>query len=391
MTTRFFGLLLSLFVTLAAVAPAGAQPIREVSAEEQTEAAQRPSDVGVAIAIPPAPEGFEETRDGSIVWQFPGAARGVVDALRETTRADLVRISGDLGAADAEVTLRVARDPDEMRACAPPEAPPPAYAVGVAYPGLSLIILTLSAPTTWERPPIDRVLLHEWSHIALYRATAGRPVPLWFNEGLAIHEARERSMDRVRTLWEGTVRDTLIPLDSLSARFPSRPNSVDLAYAESADFVGWLFERGDAGSAEVGRMLERIAGGQGFEESISQTFSAGIGQLEDEWRAELGRRYAALPLLLGSSLAWIIVLVLLVFAYRRRRKDDARTLARWGADEAREEVARIAQARAELEALRAASDAEVDAETDDGERPPPRPLEDGVPRVVHDGQRHTLH
>ena len=214
--------------------------------------------------------------------------------------------------------------------------------------------------------------------------------PSWFNEGLAIHEARERSMDRVRTLWEATVRDSLLPLDSLSAHFPTRPHAVDLAYAESADFVGWLFERGDAGSTEVGRMLERIGDGQRFDEAISQTFSAGIGQLEDEWRTALGRRYAALPLLLGSSLAWIIVLVLLVFAYRRRRKDDARTLARWEADEAREDAARIARARAELDALRAESDAEVDAEVD-GDPPPPRPHEDGVPRVVHEGQRHTLH
>ncbi len=383
MIARFLALLLSLSMALVVPAAATAQPSEEPTAE-------RPSDVGIALALPAAPEGFEETRDGSIVWQFPTPARSLVDALRETTRADLARVTRELGAEEQDVLVRVARDPDEMRACAPPEAPPPGYAVGVAYPGLSLIVLTLSAPTTWERPPIDRVLVHEWSHVALHRAVGGRHVPLWFNEGLAIHEARERSMDRVRTLWEATVRDTLIPLDALSARFPARPHAVDLAYAESADFVGWLFERGDSGASEVGRMLERIADGQGFEEAASQTFSAGLGQLEDEWRTELGRRYAALPLLLGSSLAWIVVLVLLVLAYRRRRKDDARTLARWEADEAREEVARVARARAELDALRAESDAEVDAATEE-DAPPPRPPEDGVPRVVHEGQRHTLH
>jgi hypothetical protein len=387
---RFLAFVVALWMMLGA-ASVSAQPLREDAAQPAPTALERPSDVGIAIAVPPLPEGFDETRDGIVLWQFPAAARGLVDALRDTTRADLTRVTRDLGASEEEVIVRVARDPDEMRACAPPDAPPPSYAVGVAYPGLSLIILTLSAPTTWERPPVDRVLVHEWSHVSLHRAIGGRSVPLWFNEGLAIHEARERSMDRVRTLWEATVRDTLIPLDSLSSHFPARPHAVDLAYAESADFVGWLFERGDAGSTEVGRMLERIADGQRFEEAISQTFSAGIGQLEDEWRTELGRRYAALPLLLGSSLAWIVVLVLLVLAYRRRRKDDARTLARWEADEAREEVARLARARADLDALRAESDAEVDAETDDGAPPRPRPPEDGVPRVVHDGQRHTLH
>lgn len=378
MLTRFLALL-GLLAVLLAAPRAGAQ-----------RAYATPADLLDAAAVPAMPDGFEEVREGDVTWQFPSAARELVTLVREQTASDRARVTRELGAPSGEVLIRVGRDPDEMTALAPPDAPPPAYAVGVTYPRLSLVLLTLTAPSTWERPPVDRVLVHEWSHLSLHRALGDAHAPLWFDEGLAIHEARERSLDRVRVLWEATVRGTLIPLDDLDARFPDRVHAVDLAYAESADFVGWLFTHGDGGAGEVRRLVERMHGGQDFEEAISQTYSAGIGQLEVDWRGELGRRYAALPLLLGSSFAWLVVLVLLVMAYRRKRKDDARTLARWEAEEAREEAARLARTRAEMDVMWREADAEADRATSDGA--PDMPLrDDGVPRVVHDGREHTLH
>ena len=70
-------------------------------------------------------------------------------------------------------------------------APPPAYAVGVAYPALGLVLLTLSAPDTWERPDLDRVFIHELAHVATHRAAGGNGVPRWLDEGIAIHVAGE--------------------------------------------------------------------------------------------------------------------------------------------------------------------------------------------------------
>lgn len=352
---------------------------------------QAPADLLEASAVPEMPEGFEAIEDGQVTWQFPAQARELVELLRDQTREDRERVTQDLEAPESPVLIRIGRDPDEMTALAPPEAPPPAYAVGVTYPALSLVLLTLSAPTTWERPPVDRVLVHEWSHLSLHRAVGAAHVPVWFDEGLAIHEARERSMDRVRTLWEATVRGSLLPLSELDARFPSRPHAVDLAYAESADFVGWLLTRTDGGPGAVRRVLHRMRDGDTFQAAMSETFNS-VTQLEIDWRAELARRYAALPLLIGSSFAWLVVLALLVLAYRRKRRDVARTLARWEAEEAREEAARLARARAEMERMWRDADEEADRATrDETEAPPPPRTDDSVPRVVHDGREHTLH
>ena len=49
----------------------------------------------------------------------------------------------------------------------------------------------------------------ELSHVALHRAVDGHPVPRWFTEGVSIHQAGERNIARIRTLWQGAVQRRL--------------------------------------------------------------------------------------------------------------------------------------------------------------------------------------
>ena len=405
----------------------GAQDARPVPLEPITDAPV----VAADAAIPGLPEGFEQIDDGDVRWESPVPARFEVERLRPIVTREWPRVRSELGdAIDGMLTIRVGRDPEEMARLAPPSAPPPEYAVGVAYPALGLVVLTLTSPATWEPPPLDRVVVHELSHIALHRATRAQPVPRWFAEGLAIHQADERDMERVRTLWEATVRGRLLRLDDLSHRFPPRPHQASLAYAESADFVAWLYDRGgEGGPRQVRDMITRISHGQRFETAISQTWSLGLGQLEEEWRTEVGERYGALPLLLSSGLVSILIVTLVVAAWARRKRRAREVLARWAeeeqaADERAQQIAARAAALRELVAARADRrdvEDEDDADDDDeapverihsdaprpdgGARPtdgaiasdtalsmpPPRRDGETVPTIVWEGRNHTLH
>lgn len=383
-----------------------------------------PGDVSLArfdrVDLPRAPEGFLTRTEGEVRWDYPAAAQSLVDELAGTLRQEWPRIERELGA-DVEdaLVIRIGRDPEEMAALAPPQAPPPAYAVGVAYPATGLVLLTLAAPATWERPAVPQVLTHELSHVALHRAAGGRPVPRWLSEGLAIHQARERSFERVQTLWEATARGTLIPLDDLSRSFPSRPHRVSVAYAQSADFVEWLRLRG-SDDRRFAELVSRIARDQPFESAVSLTWSAGIGQLEHEWRTGLSERYGALPLLLGTGAVWGLIALLVVLAWFRRRRDARRTLGRWKEEEDAEDLAHAhgvagsatvvahASRSASTEAMRGLGrglrvvrvperhDADPDDEDDDaGPRLSalgPREARDPhVPTIEWEGRSHTLH
>lgn len=365
-------------------------------------------DAPAGLELPEVPEGFRREERGAVTWDYPAAAASAVERLQGAERTRWARVTHQLVGErpiDGRLLIRVGRTPEEMRALAPPRAPPPAYATGVAYPARGLILLTLSAPETWERPDMTAVLTHELSHIALHRAVAGQPVPRWFSEGVAIHQAGEASLARVQTLWGATVGGRLLPLRRLDRGFSARPHQVSLAYAQSADFVRWLLDRSD-GEDQFRRLLHRIAGGRAFGSALEVTYSRPPDMLEDEWKQDLAQRYSAFPLLLGSGSVWVLLSLLLVVAYVRRRRKDRARLDAWEAEE--EERASLEAAHAVLTSSRLpATETGPTPERRDGDDEPsshpgralpgttivlpPEAGEPGVPTVEHEGRSHTLH
>lgn len=352
-----------------------------------TASADAPSDVGTADAtvnLPLAPAGFVREQRGDVTWEFHERARAVATDLQEVHQQQWPRVVRELGVEiDSALTIRIGRSPEEMAALAPEAHPPPAYASGVAYPRLGLILLTLSAPDTWQRPDVETVLVHELSHVALHRAVGGHPVPRWFSEGVAIHQAREHSLERIRTLWSGTAAGQLISMSRLSRAFPAKPHHVNLAYAQSADFVRWLLARDD-GEARFREVIERLGHGQPFETALERTYSIPLVNLELDWHDNLNERFKAWPLLFGSGTLWAFAALLIFVAYARRKQSDRKTLKRWEREE-------------ETEARAMAVATQAPPLDDDAPDPLyvtlPEPLfrESDVPTVEHEGRSYTLH
>ncbi len=378
--------------------------------------AQAPPDVatyreeGPPRALPVAPDDYAREQQGDVVWEYPRQASSVAEDLQAVYRAEWPRVVAELGVEVApDVVIRIGRNPTEMAALAPVEAPPPAYASGVAYPYRGLILLTLAAPETWERPDVARVLVHELSHIALHRAVSGgtgpeeesgddatdateRSVPRWFSEGVAIYQAREMSLERTRALWGGTVGGQLMSFDQLSAGFPDRPHQVNLAYAQSADFVRWLRDRDD-GERKFREVISRLARGQSFDTSLSRTYSTNLTRLEIDWHADLGERFQAFPLLFGSGSLWVLAAILIVVAYVKRRRRDRAKHREW---EAEEEAMRVSAQALLATATAARDDGEPERQDEPIEvlyviPPEPRVRDSQIPTVEHDGRSHTLH
>jgi len=278
--------------------------------------------------------------------------------------------------------IRVALNPEQMQGLAPPGSPLPGYADGIAFPAQGLILLTLTEPETWLRPDMRALLRHELSHVALHRAVSGAVLPRWFSEGVAVHQAGESTFTRVKTLWDGTLRGRLMSLEQISVSFPQRHSEVDLAYAQSSDFVGFLLGGADERTrfhALLGGLARHVA----FGEAIKQAYHVPLEYLEREWRNTLTQRFGRWPaLLMGLTFVWVLGALLLVAAYIRSRRKHKLTLRRWAIEEA-----------PLLQPLAAVP-------------PPPQSphlavLEDffehrssdepGIPTVVHEGHNHTLH
>lgn len=337
-----------------------------------------------APALPAAPTDFVDARKGPVRWEYPAAARAAVrpliDALPGRWASVVEELGGDI---EPELHIRIATNPEEMARLAPEGAPPPAYAVGVAYPSLGLVLLTLTAPQTWDRPDVQRVLVHELSHVALHRAVDGQPVPRWFTEGVAVHQSQERSLDRLQSLWRGAATGQLIGLDALGGRFPDRPHTVSLAYAQSADFVRWLLARPN-GKAQFHELLGRLRRASSFYHALEVTYSTGPGALEEAWQRDLEARFQLMPLLFGSGGVWAFGALLLILGFIRRRRQAKTKLAAWARAEAEED-------KRDLSATSALHDPPLVslAHLRPAEARPSR--DTPVPTIEHEGRNHTLH
>jgi hypothetical protein len=377
-----FALLTALLVSLVSVG-ASAKPA-ELGALPETNSSDPPlvvpHDVSVvlpaAAVIPPLPSAYVTRELGWLELSYPRGAEERVASLLHDADAFKADLAAALGQPVLEhVTVRVAPTVADMAKLAPVEAPPPAYASGVAYHGLHFMLLSMLQPRGADAVDLDEVFRHELAHVALEDAVRGKHVPVWFNEGLAISLSGEPAWARRGTLWQATLSETLIPVGDLDRSFPRDGAKVSIAYAESADFMGFLTRKSDR--LRFKAMIERVREGQDFERAVAEAYGSELRRLELEWRGDLERRFSVIPVLTGGAIVWVGLMGVLVVAYVRRRRRATEILARWGREEAIEDArlaARLAQEQGELEPMAPA----------------------GVARAVsikieRDGGWHTLH
>jgi hypothetical protein len=132
----------------------------------------------------------------------------------------------------------------------------------------------------------------------------------------------------------------IIPLAELDRSFPREELPAHRAYAESYDFVGFLSRRGrwedredDGDRWPFRRFLAAIAAGRDVDTAAKLAYGRPLVELFDEWRTTLGQRYMLMPVgLLGLAL-WCLVALLLVLAWRKRRKQNRMRLALWDTEE----------------------------------------------------------
>ncbi len=361
-------LALAVVLALGLGAPAHAESAQPVAnAPHDTPLILEPG----AVKIPALLPDMTTTRHGWLDLAYPKSVESRARPLESDADTFKEDISAWLGQTVLDhVEVRLARSQEEMTALAPAGYPPPRYAVGVAYSALHLVIISLREPRTAEATDLGEVLRHELAHVALFDATQGRHVPLWFNEGFAVQASGESSFQRMRTLWDATLSKSILPLAELDKSFPDENQQVSIAYAESADFVRYLLR--DADRARFGSLIERVRKGTPFDRALSDAYGDSTRILEYQWREELDKRFSFWPVLTGSSMLWSLIVGILLVAYVRRRRKAKETLERWEKEEAEEDL------------LRARI---VEAAQDDGTYV----ARATIPAVQHDGEWHTLH
>ena len=340
-----------------------------------------PRDVPLAtpneVTIPLVPTSYV-TRDlGWLKFSYPSAAYERVDPLLRDADAIKSQLSSMLGQQVlGRIEVRITPTFEDMRKLAPIGAPPPAYASGVAYPKLHLVLISMMAPRGADATTLDEVFRHELAHIALEDAVLGQHVPAWFNEGLAVGFAGENGLDRQKVLGTATINGTLLPLADLDRGFPANAMDVNIAYAQSVDFLRFLQARSDR--LRFASTIDRVRNGQTFDRAIGDAYGSDLRKLEFQWRGDVERRYSLIPLLAGGGILWVGVIGALGWGFVKKRRRAKAILARWAEEEAIEDALLAQRARDAADL----PDAEL-ARLSMRVRAPAK--------VEHDGSWHTLH
>ncbi len=163
------------------------------------------------------------------------------------------------------------------------------------------------------------MLAHEVAHVLIHRAAAGRRLPRWFDEGLAMLAGRSWRLRDQTELALGLLWGPRVPLWKLDDLFQGDRRQVERGYALSGTLVQDLMER--YGPAVPRIVLARVARGDTFDEAVRGATGAtliDVGEAFWERQATLKRW---LPILTSTAALWFGISILaLVAALRRRRK-----------------------------------------------------------------------
>ncbi len=312
---------------------------------------------------------FETGATPHYEFEWAAGLEGFARALMARAEVHHERIYAELGVpGERPTTVILLHDESAMLAVAHGRlgGRPPEWAQGLAYPSKRTILLHAGVGPQ----ELDVTFQHEISHIALGEIREGARIPRWFSEGLAIKQSEGLGLERAWLLTEAATVGVLHDLRRLERGFPSSGARAGVAYAQAVHFVGYLQKQyGAEAFAELLRLMREE--GVDLADAAEPAFGASIAVIEQEWRRSLKIYWGWLPVVFGSTGVWGFASVLLLLAWRRRRRQKMLRL----------EHMALSEALAVEEDIRVASPVL--------RSPPPRPEVDAYD--PYDGRPPTIH
>ncbi len=238
------------------------------------------------------------------------------------------KISNDLGMRDNnKIRVYLADSRDEFQKLQPAHPWRTKWAVGTAYSELNLIILLSPRALKTNYINLIRTFKHELTHIILGHTFRQKRIPKWLNEGLAMYESKEWSIEYITSMTIAIVNNSLIPLDELTNKFPMDFESASLAYAQSFYLVSYLLTKN--GKASFHEFLNEYSKNNQLEDALEKTYQVDLVQLEKQWHKHLKLRFSIIPMLFSAGGLWFIITLIFIFSYWKKRNESRTTLSHW--------------------------------------------------------------
>jgi hypothetical protein len=236
-------------------------------------------------------------RNVTVYWYEGGATFG--DDLTAAVDQALTKLQAELGTELTKpVRLYIYATVQDMHSAL--QSNSEEWIGGGTWTNLGVIVGAIPPGDTQE---LHRLVPHELSH-QLLSQVINSPyggLPLWFSEGLAVHNQDVRDLDFDQQITEAAQANRLIPLEALAANFPADPNQARLSYAESRDMVEHIIDT--YGQAKLQALVAAFATATPVDEAVQQVLGRSIDELDAEWRKSLPQPSGPAPDLSGPLVA----------------------------------------------------------------------------------------
>jgi hypothetical protein len=277
------------------------------------------------------------------LWSLNAAAAGPVRLLIETPpglppAASRLANESHPWVAGVMDLVGVAEPGPPIRVVLAPESSPlardvPSWVSGYTDGVSNVVVLLPERTPSYPDGGLEEVLAHEVAHVLIYRASAGRNVPRWFNEGVAMLAGRSYRLRDQTQLALGLLSGEKVSLWKLDDLFQGDRWQVERAYALSGALVQELLDRYGTGLPSA--LFSRVASGLSFDEALRRTTGATLLDVGESFWARQGVLKRWLPILTSTAVLWFGITVLAIVAAVKRRRDRAAEAERLAAEEAR--------------------------------------------------------
>ncbi len=134
---------------------------------------------------------------------------------------------------------------------------------------------------------LQRDLPHELTHLILHQIAGLNcgGCPLWFDEGMAVYHQIYHEPEMQFAFENAVKNDKLLPFKSLTDRFPDDTDQAEIAYAQSWNYLKYLYRTYT--QPNVARLVNALRT-DNFASAFQRAFGAAPDQMENKWRASLG-------------------------------------------------------------------------------------------------------
>ncbi len=197
---------------------------------------------------------------------------------------------------------------------------------GFAVPYQNLIIL--KNPRNMQSLDIFyKVFGHEYLHLLLQDSAGDNHIPLWFAEGFTQYFSGEWNFIKEYNFVKNILTGKMVNLNLYAYHYPKYQQQIDLFYQESYYAMKFLIDKYSL--QKLQRFLENFRNYNSFSQAFTNTFQLSPEQFINQLERLMDRHSRLMVVYSGFSLIWIIIPLLLLIAYIRKRVKARRISKQW--------------------------------------------------------------